>query len=238
MDFTIASILGLDGLTNGAIYALLGRGAGARVHGHPRGVHPAGRVRRLRRAHDGHHATRPGAGHGLVAAVDDGGGRRHRTAGWPPAQATDRTQPQGHRAVRLVSAGGVPRDLGARTAEAFTAGPGPADAGPRHADRAADLPPGLPFAGRFERAGAADRLGRRALRTDGPRAALLRCRRLPHPGVLGSAVLARTAVAVGADADHLPGHRRADRRDVRVLRPHAQRQGACARRRSTATARA
>ena len=53
MDFQIALLLGQDGIVNGAIYGLMGAGAGAGVFRHARDLHPARRTGRVRRAVDG-----------------------------------------------------------------------------------------------------------------------------------------------------------------------------------------
>ena len=97
MDLSIASILLLDGVTNGAVYALLALATGAGLRRHARHLHPAGRVRRLRRAHAGDAAARQDAGHG-VAAADPG---RHRGAA-------------GRLSTRCVAACAAPRRRAAR----------------------------------------------------------------------------------------------------------------------------
>jgi branched-chain amino acid transport system permease protein len=60
----------------------------------------------------------------------------------------------------------------------------------------------------------------------GPGPVLLRCRGLPQPQLLGRALQHRPAHAERADGDHLPGVGGADRVAVAVLRAHAAGQGA------------
>jgi hypothetical protein len=68
MDSQIALLLGQDGIVNGAVYGLMAL-ALVLVFSVTRVIFiPAGRVRRLRRALDGHAAGRPRAGHAVAAA--------------------------------------------------------------------------------------------------------------------------------------------------------------------------
>ena len=67
----------------------------------------------------------------------------------------------------------------------------------------AGLPARLPAPGRCDRAGAADRLGRRALRPDRARPGVLRRRGLSQPELLGPALHPRAARPHRPDGDHL-----------------------------------
>jgi branched-chain amino acid transport system permease protein len=76
MDFSIATILGLDGVTSGAIYALVAIAlvlvfAVTRIVFIPQGEYVA-----FGALDDGPAADRPGAGHGVAAAPDGRPGRR------------------------------------------------------------------------------------------------------------------------------------------------------------------
>ena len=169
--------------------------AGAGLRGHAGHLHPAGRVRRLRRAHGRDAAVRQGAGHGLA---DGGAGGRRGAArcrrraaprpagGHPGAQRRKDADRAGDRR-RGHALGGA--------AEVAAAGAERAHGRDRHPARAAGLPARLPAPGRRDRAGAADRLGRRALRADRPRPGVLRRRGLSQPELLGRALHPRAARA-------------------------------------------
>ena len=197
MDFSIASILMLDGVTNGAIYALLALAivlvfAVTRVIFIPQGEFVAYGALTLALLQLG---QVPGTVWLLLAAGAAGGAARRRVprcAAAQPAAVVAARRRQGPRCSRRVVVG-LAR-VG-RAAPAAAAAAEPADAGDRHAARAAGLPARLREARRRDGAGAADRLGRRALRADRPRPGVLRRRGLPQPELLGRALQRRRAHA-------------------------------------------
>ena len=192
MDFSIASILTLDGVTNGAIYALLALAtvlvfAVTRVIFIPQGEFVAYGALTLALLQLG---QVPGTVWLLlVLALRRGRARRRGRAA---ARAAGGARGAAARCKSLALAGGGRRrHLVGRAAQAAAAAAEPADAGDRHAARAAGVPPGLREAGRRDRAGAADRLGRRALRAHRPGPGVLRRRGLSQPELLGCALLGR-----------------------------------------------
>ena len=227
MDLSIAGILLLDGVTNGAVYGLLALALGAGVRGHARHLHSAGRVRRLRRADAGAAAARQGAGDDLAAARARGGRgaarSRRRASGaacrrrrWRAASSARWSAPV---VVAALTWWAAPLKLHLLAQSALTLaivtllGP---------------LVYRLAYqrARRRERARAADRLGRRPLRADRPRPVFFGAEGYRNPsfwdarfsaGALtlsGQTIfifVASIALIVGALA---------------LLRPHAARQGA------------
>jgi hypothetical protein len=143
MDFTIASILGLDGVTSGAIYALVAIAlvlvfAVTRIVFIPQGEYVAFGALTMALLQTG---QVPGTVWllllmaGLAAAMDITQALRER---WPAARLLRRLlQTCCCRWWRWRHRGAGPR-------QAAAAGAGPADAGPGHAHGTAGLPAGLP----------------------------------------------------------------------------------------------
>ena len=184
MDWTIAAVLLLDGIGNGAVYALLGMAivlvfAVTRVILIPQGEFVAYSALTLamlqlgKRA--GHRLARVAAGRAdLVARAV---GRLSLERAWSVLA---------WRSAACAPCPWPPR----RSRGSPAAMPGPscarrAHAGARDVHRAAGLAARVPAGGRRVGAAAADRLGRRALHAGRPGARVLRRRRLPHAAVLG-----------------------------------------------------
>ena len=187
MDWSIASVLLLDGASNGAIYALLGLATVLVFTVDPGHLHSPGRVRRIWSPDTGDPADRQSPGDRLVVA-DPGqrGGadeRIRRVAAAPPG----RECAQGDAAHARNSGGGGAGHRLDRAAPAAPGAAGPAERGGRHRLRSAGVPRGVPVAGPCQHPGAADRLGRRALRHDRPGTAVLRRRGLSQSLLLGHA---------------------------------------------------
>ena len=184
LNFDIALLLAQDGLTNGAIYALLAL-ALVLVFAVTRVIFiPAGRVRRLRRADAGEPPARQGARHALAAArraasivtLVDTVGRAARGPAAAPAGDL-RLEPVPAHAASSRRPGGSRRCSPPLWLQALLA----ARAGdPARPDA---LPPRLPAARQCVGAGAADRLGGGAFRAARLRAGVLRRRGLAHAGV-------------------------------------------------------
>ena len=215
MDFSIAGILALDGLTNGAIYALLALAtvlvfAVTRVIFIPQGEFVAFGALTLALLQTGKvpgtvwfllvlaAARRPCRRLVTACARRPAARRAWRSAccaRWPSRWRSS-----------LLAIWAAPQRLPLLAQAALTL----ALVTPFGA---ADLPPGLRVAGRCQRAGAADRLGRRALRAGRAGPVLLRRRGLPQPELLGRALHASAPLTlIGPDADHLRRLARADRR--------------------------
>ena len=193
MDLSIAGILALDGLTNGAVYALLALAtvlvfAVTRVIFIPQGEFVAFGALTLALFQTG---KVPGTVWFLLVLA----GARGRCATCGTACASAR------RRARIALQ--VLRTLAWPVAGLARSRSGPRRAACRWLVQAlltlalvtpfgtADLPPRLRIAGRRVGAGAADRLGRRALRAGRPGPVLLRRRGLPQPELLGRALRRR-----------------------------------------------
>ena len=164
-----------DGITNGAIYALLGLAlvlvfAVTRVILIPQGefvTYGALSYAMLSR--------RQGAGHGVAGGGD---GRRRlcaRPVRRPPRAASDRDRPR-LRAQHRLPCRCPGTDLPARRPQDADRGQHRAGAADRRGDRPVPLSPRLPAAGAYLGAGAADRLGRLPPGAAGPRPRVLRRR--------------------------------------------------------------
>ena len=209
MDFSIAGILMLDGVTNGAVYALLALAtvlvfAVTRVIFIPQGEFVAYGALTLALLQLG---KVPGHASGCCSPL---AAARRAALDIVDAAARAACAPASDRARRWRDTLALPvrrargRAGGPRRASCPLAVQSAADAGDRHAARAAGLPARLPAARRRDRAGAADRLGRRALRADRPRASCSSAPRAFATRASGTrASRLGAAHAVGPDADHL-----------------------------------
>ena len=185
---SIAGILLLDGVTNGAIYALLGLAtvlvfAVTRVIFIPQGEFVAYGALTLAILQTG---KVPGTVWLLlilagVAALMDAVDEWRRA---PPRRGAALRAAAAH--ARLSGGGGAGHGARAAPRQPHLAVQALLSVARGHGLRPAGLPPRLPVAGRRQRAGAADRLGRRALRADRPGPAVLRRRGLAHPGASGT----------------------------------------------------
>jgi hypothetical protein len=188
VDLTIAALLTQDGITNGAIYALLALAlvlvfTVTRIIWVPAGEFVAWGTLTLAGLQLG---KVPGTV-GLLLGMAIVAGAMET---WQSVRAAET-----HRLPRrLLVWSGVPdRDRGEHLVACAHAdalgGPGGPDAGRGHRDGAAVVPDCLSTAGRGERAGAADRLRRVAFRDGGFRSLVLRRRRLAHTALLVGIVL-------------------------------------------------
>ncbi len=177
MDLQIFALLTQDGITNGAVYALLALAlvlvfAVTRVIWIPSGEFVA--YGTLTLAGLAGSASRP-------APSDCWSAWRWSPAPSRSTPACAAARRAGFRGSSLLWTG-IPLAIAGIAwwlahARAAVLGADPGDAGAGHAARSAALPDRLPAARRGERAGAADRLGRRALRADRARPVVLRRRR-------------------------------------------------------------
>ena len=165
MDLPIAALLTQDGITNGAIYALLAL-ALVLVFAVTRVIFGAvGRVRRLRHADARRAAARQAARHRRACSS----AWRCSRASWRSTRCVRATRAAAACRAQLALWTGVPLALAALVVVAGAAelplcAQVCSTLAARHRARTAALPDRLPAARRSERARAADRFGRRALR--------------------------------------------------------------------------
>ena len=226
MDFPIFVLLTQDGITNGAVYALLALAlvlvfAVTRVIWIPSGEFVAYGTLTLA----GLQLGKPPGTVGLLVGMAV-------VAGAMEVVACARRGEPGRIPRQFALWTGIPIAIAGvawwlATPELPLLGADPRDAGAGHRARAAAVPDRLPAAGRGERAGAADRLRRGALHADGASDCwFFGAEGSRTPAFSTESFDRRRRERQPAEPARRVHQPRADRRALPVLRPHAVRQGA------------
>ena len=201
-----------DGITNGAIYALLGLAlvlvfAVTRVI-----LIPQGEFVTFGALTYATLSARQHAGHRAAGGGDGRGGVRPRSVRRPPVAASARWSARAFAVNILLPLAIFALTYLARRPEDPDRGQYRAVAADRRGDRAVSLPHRLPAAGAHLGAGAADRLGRLPSRAAGPRPGVLRRRRPARPDPVGCGLHGRPAALHRPEHRGLRHHRRLHRR--------------------------